>query len=214
MKMSFGNQNTSKKIKTIVRVAVLSAISAVLYALPGIPIIPPIYKLDFSGIAVILGALWLGPIEGIVIALFKDITGLAHSSSGGVGELADFICSVAFILPIFFLRAKNGSLIKKAVILLLGTVFMAVAGAVANYWILIPFYVKGGMTIEKIVSMIAKVIPAVDSLEKLIFFATIPFNLFKAAIISVVVWILDWRLSKAIMPEKTSAEKRGDTQAV
>ena len=52
--MSLKNQSVSKRTKTIVRVAVLSALSAILYALPGIPIIPPIYKLDFSGICVFL----------------------------------------------------------------------------------------------------------------------------------------------------------------
>lgn len=196
--MSKGNYATSVKIKTIVRVAALCALSAILYALPGIPIIPPIYKLDFSGIPVFLGAMWLGPIQGVIIALFKDITGLVHSSSAGVGELADFICSVAFILPIAFLRKKGSSRAKKALILLFGILFMVVAGAAANYWILIPFYVKGTMTIEKIVAMIAKVIPAVDSLGKLIFYATVPFNLLKGAIIAIVVWFLDWRLEKVI----------------
>ena len=196
--MSLKNQSVSKRTKTIVRVAVLSALSAILYALPGIPIIPPIYKLDFSGICVFLGAMWLGPIEGIIIALFKDITGLVHSSSAGVGELADFICSVAFILPIAFFRKKADTGLKKSVVLVLSVLLMALAGAAANYWILIPFYVKGTMTIEKIVGMIAKVIPAVDSLGKLILFATVPFNLLKGAIISVIVMILDWRLEKIV----------------
>lgn len=196
--MSMGNYAASVKIKTIVRVAALCALSAILYALPGIPIIPPIYKLDFSGIPVFLGAMWLGPIQGVIIALFKDITGLVHSSSAGVGELADFICSVAFILPIAFLLKKGSGRAKKALILLLGILFMVIAGAAANYWILIPFYVKGTMTIEKIVAMIANVIPAVDSLGKLIFYATVPFNLLKGAIIAVVVWFLDWRLEKIV----------------
>jgi len=186
------------KTKRIVRVAVLSALSAVLYALPGIPVIPPIYKLDFSGIPVMLGALFMGPVEAVIIAAIKDLTGLMHSSSAGVGELADFICSVAFIVPTALLYRRSQKPFARALSLVCGVIAMAIAGAMANYWILIPFYVTPSLTIDKIIGMIAKTIPAVDSLGKLIFFATIPFNILKGAVIAIVVWLLHWRLEKII----------------
>ncbi len=195
---SNANSFTSRKISTsyIVRVAILSALSAVLYALPGIPVIPPIYKLDFSGIPVFMGGLMLGPVAGVIITVIKDLTGLMHSSSAGVGELADFICSVAMVVPAALIYRHTEKKTIKILAFVLGVVLMAVAGAAANYWILIPFYVSDTMTIEKIVGMIAKTIPAVDSLGKLIFYATIPFNLLKGAVIAIIVWLLSLRLSK------------------
>ncbi|MBQ3079151.1 MAG: ECF transporter S component [Clostridia bacterium] len=194
--IKFGKASSKMKTRYIVRVAILSALSAVLYALPGIPVIPPIYKLDFSGIPVLIGGLLLGPVAGVIIALIKDLTGLMHSSSAGVGELADFICSVAMVIPTALIYRNTNKTSMKAIAFLLGVIVMAIAGAAANYWILIPFYVSPQMPLDSIVNMIAKTIPSVDSLGKLIFYATIPFNLLKGAVVAIVVWILNLRLSK------------------
>ena len=50
----------NRKLRNLVRIAILAAISAVLALIPGIPIIPPIYKLDFSLLPVLLaeGSRW------------------------------------------------------------------------------------------------------------------------------------------------------------
>ena len=40
-------------VRRLTRAAALAALSAVLYFIPGIPVFPPIYKLDFSSVPVI-----------------------------------------------------------------------------------------------------------------------------------------------------------------
>ena len=72
-----------------------------------------------------------------------------------------------------------------------GTVCMAVAGAVLNYFVLIPAYVTlANFPLDAILQMGAAVNPAINSLGTLIIFSVVPFNLFKGAVISVITGVL------------------------
>ncbi len=196
---------TRKTVSTrlIARVGVLGAIAALLFLIPGIPIVPPIYKLDFSTVPVLLGGFSLGSVPGLLILFIKDLVGLTNSSSMGVGELADFLASAAMMLTAVAIyrrcRSRRGALIA----LIAGTLAMTVVGALVNYFILIPFYVAVmNMPAEAIVAMIGKVIPAVDSLPKLIAFATTPFNLLKGIVLSIITFLLYKRLSPFLKDER------------
>lgn len=189
--------------KLIARVGVLGAIAALLFLIPGIPIVPPIYKLDFSTVPVLLGGFSLGPVPGLLILLVKDLVGLTNSSSMGVGELADFLASAAMMLTAVAIYRRHHSRRGALIGLIAGTAVMTVVAALVNYFILIPFYVAAmNMPAEAIVSMIGKVIPAVDSLPKLIAFATTPFNLLKGVVLSVITFLLYKRLSPLLKGEK------------
>ena len=189
--------------KLIARVGVLGAIAALLFLIPGIPIVPPIYKLDFSTVPVLLGGFSLGPVPGLLILLIKDLVGLTNSSSMGVGELADFLASAAMMLTAVAIYRRHHSRRGALIGLIAGTAVMTVVAALVNYFILIPFYVAAmNMPAEAIVSMIGKVIPAVDSLPKLIAFATTPFNLLKGVVLSVITFLLYKRLSPLLKGEK------------
>ena len=89
-------------------------------------------------------------------------------------------------------RTRRGAIIG----LLLGIVSIVVVGALANYFIMIPFYVNAmHMPLETILAMIAKVIPPVDTLPRLILLATVPFNLLKGVVLALVTFLLYKRLS-------------------
>ena len=189
--------------KLIARVGVLGAIAALLFLIPGIPIVPPIYKLDFSTVPVLLGGFSLRPVPGLLILLIKDLVGLTNSSSMGVGELADFLASAAMMLTAVAIYRRHHSRRGALIGLIAGTAVMTAAAALINYYIVIPFYVAAmNMPAEAIVSMIGKVIPAVDSLPKLIAFATTPFNLLKGVVLSVITFLLYKRLSPLLKGEK------------
>ncbi|MFH1513355.1 MAG: ECF transporter S component, partial [Bacillota bacterium] len=80
-------------------IAILGAISIVLFLPPlQIPIVL-FYKLDFSNIPVLLGTFAMGPLTGLIILLLKSAVGILFSTSLGVGELADFLMGAAMILP-------------------------------------------------------------------------------------------------------------------
>ena len=176
----------------ITRIALLAAVSSVLFLQPEIPIIG-FYKLDFSNLPVLLGGFSMGPLAGFLILLIKSFTGLLHYDSMGVGELADLIFGMSIMLPavLIYRRKKNrkNALIGMAV----GTVCLILSGVVVNAVLLIPFYTQVmGLTTDAILGMFP---PVVDSIEKMLFIATAPFNLLKGVALSVLTYILYRHLS-------------------
>ena len=182
--------------KKITRIGVLSAVAALLFLIPGIPIVPPIYKLDFSTLPALLGGFSMGPLAGMLIVLVKDLVGLFTTQTGGVGELADFVVSSSLVLTAAALyrtrRTLKGALIGMG----LGIVLMILIGCAANYYVLIPFYQNVmGFPTEQVIKLVQATIPAVDSLWKLILLATAPFNLIKGVALCGITALLYKRLS-------------------
>ena len=186
-------------VRTMTRVAALSAIAAVLYYLPGIPVIPPVYKLDFSTVPVWIAALLLGPVKGVIVAFVKDLMGLLHSSSSGVGEIADFLCACALTIPSALLYRRWRKSVFKITAMVIGIVLMVLIGAAVNYYVLIPFYViVQGVPLDGIIDKVSDIIPAVHSLPTLIAFATSPFNLLKGVVLALITWPIYWKLKTVI----------------
>ncbi len=174
-------------VSRIARIGVLGALSAILYVFPEIPIIPPIYKLDFSSIPALLAGFSMGPASGVLVTLIKDLVGLTHSSTMGVGDLADFLMSGTFVALASYIYGKNRSFKGAVAGMATGTICMSLVAAATNYWIMVPFYANVmNMAVEAIVGLVAKTVPAVDSLWKMILLAVVPFNLFKGVVLSVI----------------------------
>lgn len=111
------NANVKKKTgnfvstRTIVMIAMLAAIGYGLSWLefavfPAVPFL----KLDFSNLATLLGGYLFGPISAMVIEAVKQLLNfVTKSSSGGVGEIANFLMTAAFVLvPSILYRFKKG----------------------------------------------------------------------------------------------------------
>lgn len=178
----------------ITRIAVLSALSAILYLIE-IPVVA-FYKLDLSNLPALLGGFAMGPIPGLLILLIKDLTGMLHSSSMYVGELADFIMGAAIVLPSAIIYRRNRTR-KGALIGMLTGVVIAIAVAVLVNWkIMLPFYSTAfGMPMEAVVGMAQKAVPAVDTVWKLLLYVTAPFNLLKGFVLSLLTFLLYKRLA-------------------
>lgn len=186
--------------QTITRVAVLAALSAVLFCIE-VPIVL-FYKLDFSNLPVLLGAFSMGPLAGAIILGFKSLTGLLHSGTGGVGELADFIQGLAYMLPacMIYLRRKNR---KNALVGMgVGTVAMVAAGILSNVYILIPLL----MPADAVVAMGQKVIPAIQNIWQFAFLIVAPFNLLKGVVIAAVTFVLYKYLSPLLHGRKPGTQ--------
>ena len=178
--------NTSRPMFTVgvmTRVAILAAAASILFLIE-IPVVA-FYKLDLSNIPVLLGAFSMGPVPGLMILALKSAIGLLHSSSAGVGELADFVMGAALVIPaaLIYHREKTR---KKAIIgLLAGTLCMVVIGVLVNKWVMLPFYMGAfHMDMDGIIK--AAGVAGVDSEWKLLLLVTGPFNLLKGVVLCLV----------------------------
>ena len=126
--------NTVKKpllsAGTMTRIAILAAASSILFLLE-IPIVA-VYKLDLSNIPVLLGAFSMGTVPGLIILALKSAIGLLHSSSAGVGELADFIMGAALLIPASMIYHRNKTRKTALIGMAVGTLCTAVVGVLVN----------------------------------------------------------------------------------
>ena len=172
---------------TMTRIAILAATASILFLLE-IPVVA-FYKLDLSNIPVMLGAFSMGTVPGLIILGLKSAIGLLHSSSAGVGELADFIMGAALLIPASLIYHRNKTRKNALIGMIIGTVCTAVVGVLVNKFIMLPFYMGAfHMDMDAIVKS-AKV-AGVDSEWKLLLLITGPFNLLKGAVLSAVTFLI------------------------
>lgn len=80
--------------------------------------------------------------------------------------------------------------------LLCGTLAMTIAGVAINYFVLLPAYsVFMGIPLSALVDMGSAVNSSITSVGTLVIFATLPFNLLKGALSSLITLLLYKRLS-------------------
>lgn len=180
-----------KKTTWMVKVAMLSAVSVVLmlFEFPLPFLAPPFYEFDFSEVPVLLGTFALGPLAGVVIELIKVLLNLLINGTitGGVGEAANFVVGVAYVLPAGLIYRKCKTKKAAALGMLVGSVVMVTLGAFINAYILIPAYGKAlSMPMDAFVEMGRAIYPSIDSLAKLVIFCVVPFNAFKVIVVSLV----------------------------
>ena len=199
--MTTSKRKTLLSTRELSTIAILAAIAAVLFMIE-IPVVL-FYKLDLSSLPVLLGAFAMGPLPGTLVLLVKAMLGLLHTTSQGVGELADFIMGFAMLLPasLIYKHVKN----RKGAILgmVVGALVATIVGVLTNYYLMIPFYGAAyGMPVEAIVGMGQALIPAVDSAWKFVLLITGPFNILKWVVISVLTAVIYKPLSPILHGRK------------
>ena len=181
--MTAKSKGTLFSVGVMTRIAILAAAASILFLIE-IPIVA-FYKLDLSNIPVLLGAFSMGPVPGLVILAIKSAIGLLHSSSAGVGELADFVMGAAMVIPAAMIYHQKKSRKNAIIGMAVGTVCMVVAGVLMNKWVMLPFYMGAyHMDMEKILAYAN--VAGVDTEWKLLLMITGPFNLLKGVVLSIV----------------------------
>ncbi len=197
-----------KNIRRLTVIGILSSVAGVLMFVE-FPLffLPDFYKIDLSEIPVLIGAFAYGPVAGIIIEAIKNIIHLIlkGTTTMGVGELANFLIGVSFVVPasIIYFRKKTR---KHAVIgMTVGALSMAVMGALLNAFVLLPIYAfvySDGNTVYTVADFVylgTLANPLVDnSLFKFMIFSVVPFNLLKAIVTSILVILIYKRVSHII----------------
>ncbi len=187
-----------QKTHGLVKTAMLSVIAFVLMLLESqIPFFPEFLKIDLSDLPALIGGLAMGPLAGVAIEAVKNILHLLMTTTGGVGELANFLIGSSLVVPAALIYRRKKTKAMALVGLMAGVVTMAVAGALANYYLLLPFY-STFFPLEAVIAMSAKANPAIKDLGSLILYGIVPFNLLKGLVLSILTLAVYKRISRVL----------------
>jgi riboflavin transporter FmnP len=187
-------------LKRFARIAILSAASTLLMYLEfPLPFFPGFLKYDFSEIPALVGAFAMGPGAGVCIVLVKALLHLPVTATFGVGELANIIVGAVFVSAAGAVYALKKTRAGALVGMLCGTAAMAVVGALANFYIMLPFYMQlMGFSLEALLAMAEEFFLPVTNMATLVIYVFGAFNIFKGLTASVITFFIYKRISKLL----------------
>lgn len=100
-----------------------------------VPLSPAFARMDLSDFPALIGAFAFGPVSGIMIELVKNGLQLLSTSTGGVGELANFLIGASFVWAAGFIYRFHKTKKTAWVSCIAGSFIMGIAAAAANYFI-------------------------------------------------------------------------------
>lgn len=184
----------------IAKTAVFAAISIILYIVPifnlSLPIFPFFLKIHFDEIPALIAGMAYGPLSGVLIIVIKTIVKLPMTSTLGVGELADLLYSIAFVLPAALIYRKHRHIQGAVCALGIATIVQLIVSSFVTSFAIINFYIFVMRWDEvRIIDACRAVNPSVNSLGWPFFFMiALPFNALKDAMVVVITFLLYKRL--------------------
>ena len=202
------NQNTEQKttekrkkrfsLRYLTATAVLAALSTVLMMLSfSVPFMPSFLKLDFSELPALIAAFSMGPLSGVLVCLIKNLLNLPLTTTGGVGELCNFLLGACFVLPAGFLYRFRKNRKTALLAALLGALVMAFASLPLNYFISYPMYMKF-LPLEQIIGLYQASVPGVNGLFQCLLFFNVPFTFLKGMLDTALTFLVYKRISPLI----------------
>ena len=193
-------KTTRNKTYQIAMIGMLSAIAFIIEALNfSVPFMPSFIKLDFSELPALIGSFAMGPLQGVLICLIKNIFNLLHTSTGGVGELSNFLLGSVFVgvagMIYHMNKGKGNALIGS----LIGAIMGAMFSIFSNYMFVYPCYILlFGMSEMGILSMYQAINPNVGSLLEALVVFNAPFTFGKYMISVAITFLVYKRISPII----------------
>lgn len=192
---------TKKKtinVRYMTMTAMLSAVAFVLMFLEfNVPFMPSFIKMDLSELPALIGAFAMGPASGVIICLIKNLLHLLMSTTGGVGELSNFILGALFVIPAGLMYKKKKGRKSALIGSLIGSVVMAVVSVFSNYFIVYPVY-TAFMPMDTIISMYQAILPSADTLLKCLVIFNMPFTFVKGLINVIITFLIYKHISPII----------------
>lgn len=201
--MSFSNSSTGsptrRRVRFIAVTGVLSACAFVLQLIElPVPFIMPVFiKFDFSDLPALIGSFAMGPLYGILIELIKNLLHLPLSSSGGVGELSNFILGAVFVAVAGFIYKFNKNKKGAVIASFAGAIIMALVSIPSNIFLVYPVYYKF-LKKDAILAAYQVIIPSMHSVEQSICCFNMPFTFVKGMIDVLITFLIYKRISPVI----------------
>lgn len=190
-------------VRAMTMTGMLSAIAFLLMFFDfSVPFMPNFIKMDLSELPALIGSFALGPVSGVAICLIKNLLHLMKTTTGGVGELSNFILGATFVFTagMIYKHKKN----KKSAVIgsLVGAVAMAVVSVFSNYYLVYPVYTKF-MPLDAIIAAYQAINPNVDGLWACLICFNMPFTFVKGLFSVIITLLIYKRLSPIIKGTQT-----------
>lgn len=209
-----GKEKTAySPVRLMARVAVFGAMATILYAVPvfkfSLPIFPSFLELHFDEIPVFICGFAYGPLAGFLAICLKTALKLLFNPTSTlfVGELTDLILSTVYIVTATWIYQKKRNLKGVAIGFTIASLVQVFAAMLLNVYVMIPFYSQVmNYPIEVLLGLMQKAIPAItDTGWSYAFFAVLPFNLLKDAIVIVITFLVYRSLHVLLRFDKKAA---------
>ena len=105
-----------------------------------VPMMPVFLKLDISELPAVIAAFSMGPMAAVLVELIKNLLHLANTQTLGIGECANFLVGVSFLVPAGYVYRRRADYRGAILALMLGTMSMVFWASVLNYFVLLPLY--------------------------------------------------------------------------
>ncbi|ADL33311.1 hypothetical protein bpr_I0566 [Butyrivibrio proteoclasticus B316] len=205
----------SEEMFSIRRVAIIGVFSAIAFVLMflefPLPFAPSFYKFDFSDIPALIGGFAAGPMVGVMIEFIKVALNIIiqGTTSGFVGEIANFVVGAAFILPATIIYRFKKTRKVALISCLVGTLTIAIVGSTLNAFFLLPAYaIMFGSGIDAFIQMGAAINPAISNVFTFCLFAVAPFNLVKGVADSAITFLVYKQLSPILKADQMAVPKK------
>ena len=183
--------------KKIVMVGTFSAIAFLLQMLGSMMglKVGGFLEIEISDLPALIISFAYGPLAGILVELLKNLLHCFFSSTGFVGELANFAIGCAFVIPASIIykykKTVHGAIVGLAVSILC----MAIVGGLMNYFVMLPLY---GVNDQACAGMGKALGNYIVDKKTMVLFAVVPFNAIKGFIDSFITLLIYKRLSEFI----------------
>lgn len=137
--------------------------------------IPSFVKMDFSELPALIASFAMGPLAGVLVCLVKNILHLFMTTTGGVGELCNFLLGASFVFTAGMIYKHHKSIKGALAACLAGSALMALLSFPINLYISYPVYARF-LPIETIVDMYSAIWSGIKTLPQALFFVSVPFN--------------------------------------
>ena len=178
--------------------AILAALSsALMFVSFSVPLMPNFIKLDFSELPALIASFSLGPIYGVCVVLVKNLVNVFFSTTGGVGELSNFIIGAVFVFTagrIYKKKKRRSYALLGAVV---GSFLMAGIGLISNYYVVYPIY-QNFMPLEAIMGLYQAIYPGVKNLWQALIVFNVPFTFIKGMLNTLIAFVIYKKISPII----------------
>lgn len=188
--------------RTLAMTAMLAAISFVLGFLEfPVPLSPSFARMDLSDFPALIGAFAFGPGAGVAIEFVKNALQLLSTSTGGIGELVNFVMGTSYVFTAGLIYRFHKTKRTAWIACMAASIIMGIMSAVMNYFVLLPMF-EQFMPLDQVIASFGVFIPFIKTKLDVVLYNAFPFNLLKGLVISFFTMLIYKKLTPVLKGAK------------